>query len=97
MNTRPQLIHIIVSTAKGDNWATCDQMSPKIFRKNKAVLLARIKKWIESDKTFTVRLGVKMLMEHFLDDDFDPFYPEMVAGLRSEEYYSHCRRESPLL
>ena len=70
-----------------DNWATCDQMSPKIFRKHKAVLLAHIKKWIESDKTFTVRFGVKMLMEHFLDDDFDPFYPEMVAGLRSEEYY----------
>ena len=70
-----------------DNWATCVQMSPKIFRKHKAVLLAHIKKWIESDKTFTVRFGVKMLMEHFLDDDFDPFYPEMVAGLRSEEYY----------
>ena len=70
-----------------DNWATCDQMSPKIFRKHKAVLLAHIKKWIESDKTFTVRFGVKMLMEHFLDDDFDPLYPELVAKLRSEEYY----------
>ena len=28
-----------------------------------------------------------MLMEHFLDEDFDPEYPEMVAKLRSEEYY----------
>ena len=28
-----------------------------------------------------------MLMEHFLDDDYDPKYPEMIAGLRSEEYY----------
>ena len=28
-----------------------------------------------------------MLMEHFLDDDYDPAYPEMVAKLRSEEYY----------
>jgi hypothetical protein len=26
-------------------------------------------------------------MEHFLDNDYDPVYPEMVAGLRSEEYY----------
>ena len=28
-----------------------------------------------------------MLMEHFLDEDFDPSYPAMVAKLRSEEYY----------
>ncbi|MBO5569321.1 MAG: DNA alkylation repair protein [Clostridia bacterium] len=70
-----------------DNWATCDQMSPKIFRKHKELLLAHIKEWIGSEKTYTVRFGVGMLMEHFLDDDFDPVYPEMVARLRSEEYY----------
>ena len=70
-----------------DNWATCDQMSPKIFKKHKEELLMHVKEWIESDKTYTVRFGVGMLMEHFLDDDFDPVYPEMVAKLRSEEYY----------
>ncbi len=70
-----------------DNWATCDQMSPKIFKKHKGALLEHIKKWIGSEKAYTVRFGVGMLMEHFLDDDFDPVYPEMVAGLRSEEYY----------
>lgn len=70
-----------------DNWATCDQMSPKILKKHKEVLLAHIKEWIKSEKTYTVRFGVGMLMEHFLDDDYDPCYPEMVAKLRSEEYY----------
>ena len=70
-----------------DNWATCDQMSPKIFKKYREVLFAHIKEWIRSDKTYTVRFGVGMLMEHFLDDDYDPKYPEMIAGLRSEEYY----------
>ena len=70
-----------------DNWATCDQMSPKIFKKHREVLFAHIKEWIRSDKTYTVRFGVGMLMEHFLDDDYDPKYPEMIAGLRSEEYY----------
>ena len=70
-----------------DNWATCDQMSPKIFRKHKDVLFSHIKKWVNSEKTYTVRFGVGMLMEHFLDDDFDPLYPELVAKLRSEEYY----------
>ena len=70
-----------------DNWATCDQMSPKIFKRYKEELLTNVKEWIESDKTYTVRFGVGMLMEHFLDEDYDPQYPEMVAGIRSEEYY----------
>ena len=70
-----------------DNWATCDQMSPKIFKKHKDVLFSHIKEWVNSEKTYAVRFGVGMLMEHFLDDDFDPLYPELVAKLRSEEYY----------
>ena len=70
-----------------DNWATCDQMSPKIFKKHKDVLFSRIKEWVNSEKTYAVRFGVGMLMEHFLDDDFDPLYPELVAKIRSEEYY----------
>ncbi len=70
-----------------DNWATCDQMSPKVFRKNRKKLLESINRWIESEHTYTVRFAIKMLMEHFLDEDFDPIYPEMVATVRSEEYY----------
>ena len=70
-----------------DNWATCDQMSPKVFKKHRKELLPEIKKWIASGQTYTVRFGIGMLMEHFLDEDFAPEYPEMVAGVRSEEYY----------
>ena len=70
-----------------DNWATCDQMSPGIFRKHKALLLEHVRKWIRSDKPYTVRFGVGMLMQHFLDEDYDPQYPEMIAGIRSDEYY----------
>ncbi len=70
-----------------DNWATCDQMSPKVFKKHRSELAEEIKKWIRSDRTYTVRFGIGMLMEHFLDEDFDPEYPEMVADIRSDEYY----------
>ena len=70
-----------------DNWATCDSLSPKVFAKNKDKLVADIKRWISDDKTYTIRFGVGMLMGHYLDEDFDPIYPEMVAGIRSEEYY----------
>ncbi len=70
-----------------DNWATCDQMSPKVFKKHKGELIEEIKKWIRSDRTYTVRFGTGMLMEHYLDEDFDKAYPDMVADIKSEEYY----------
>ena len=70
-----------------DNWATCDQMSPVVFKKHKQELLSGIREWIRSEHTYTVRFGIGMLMQHFLDDEFDPAYPELVAGVRSEEYY----------
>ncbi|MBO7563957.1 MAG: DNA alkylation repair protein [Clostridiales bacterium] len=70
-----------------DNWATCDQMSPKIFKKHKKELLSWIDTWISSKETYTVRFAIGMLMEHFLDEDFDPAYPKMVSKVRSEEYY----------
>lgn len=70
-----------------DNWATCDQMSPKIFKNHKEDLLEQIKLWIISPKAFTVRFGVGMMMQHYLDGNFDLEYPKMVANIHSEEYY----------
>ncbi len=70
-----------------DNWATCDQLSPRVFRKHRAELLPQIQIWLRSDRTYTIRFGIGMLMQHYLDDRFDPAYPELVAGIRSEEYY----------
>ena len=70
-----------------NNWATCDQLTPKVFKKNRKALLPEIKKWIASDRTYTVRFAIKMLMDHFLDEEFDTEYPETVAAVCSEEYY----------
>jgi len=70
-----------------DNWATCDQLSPKVFKKHRGELINNIKEWISTDKTYTVRFGVGMMMEHFLDEDYYISYPEMVSELRSDEYY----------
>ena len=70
-----------------DNWATCDQMSTKVFKNNKQDVLLHIRNWIQSQHTYTVRFGIGMLMQHFLDEDFDPEYPELVSGVRSDEYY----------
>ncbi len=70
-----------------DNWATCDQMSPKVFKKHRLQLLDQIRIWLKSDKTYMIRFAIGMLMEHYLDDDFDIRYPDMVAAIRSDEYY----------
>ncbi|MDO4293557.1 MAG: DNA alkylation repair protein [Eubacteriales bacterium] len=70
-----------------DNWATCDQMSPKIFKRHRKELLPYIRTWLSSDETYTIRFAVGMLMTHFLEEDFDGIYPEMVAAIRSDEYY----------
>lgn len=70
-----------------DNWATCDLMSPKVFVKNKALLIADIRRWIISDQVYTVRFAVGMLLKHYLDEDFLPDYPEMAASVPTQEYY----------
>ena len=70
-----------------DNWATCDQMSPKCFKKNHEKLLPYLNKWIKSDDTYTVRFAIVNLMSHFLDDDFDEGYLKLVSDIKSDEYY----------
>ena len=70
-----------------DNWATCDQMSPKAFKKHKAELLPYIQKWLHSEHTYTVRFAIGMLMQHYLEEEFDSAFLKQVAGICSEEYY----------
>ena len=70
-----------------DNWAVCDIFSPKVFTKHKEELLQRIRSWTKSEKTYTCRFGIGMLMQHFLDADFDAAYLEIPAAVQSEEYY----------
>ena len=70
-----------------DNWATCDVLKPKCFKKNKEKLLLQIEKWLKSEHTYTVRFAVEMLMTHFFDADFDEKYLKTVSDIKSEEYY----------
>lgn len=70
-----------------DNWATCDQMNPKSLGRNKEALLAKIREWLASGRCYTVRYAIGQLMRWYLDADFKPEYADMVAAVRSEEYY----------
>lgn len=70
-----------------DNWAVCDILSPKVFRQHRTELIAKVREWSASEKTYTCRFGMEMLMTHYLDEDFRPEYLEIPAGVCSEEYY----------
>lgn len=71
-----------------DNWATCDMMCPKVFKKHlPPELLEKIREWLKSSHTYTIRFAIEMLMDFYLNDLFLPEYPEMVAAVKSEEYY----------
>jgi 3-methyladenine DNA glycosylase AlkD len=70
-----------------DNWATCDLISPKIFKKHLPKLYDKIKIWLISHRTYTVRFGIGMLMSFYLDDAFQREMLDLVACIRSDEYY----------
>lgn len=70
-----------------DNWATCDLMTPKSFKKHLPELYEKIKVWLKSDRTYTVRFGIGMLMRFYLDDHFQPEMLTLIADVHSQEYY----------
>ncbi len=70
-----------------DNWATCDQLVPKAIAKQPERMLGKIELWLASDRVYTVRFAIGLLMRYFLDGRFWAEYLEKVASVRSEEYY----------
>lgn len=70
-----------------DNWAVCDTLSPRIFKKNHAELFPYVQKWIAAPEVYTCRFGMDMLMTHYLDEDFRAEYLDLPAQISSEEYY----------
>lgn len=70
-----------------DNWATCDMIRPKILKKHLKEFLPKVQEWLDSDKVYTIRYGIGILLSFYLDEEFHPEYLEWVAQIRSDEYY----------
>ena len=70
-----------------DNWATCDMLSPKIFKKHLPYVYERVQKWLQSDAVYTIRFGIVTLLGFYLDNAFEPEMLQLVTNVRSEEYY----------
>ena len=69
-----------------DNWATCDCFAPRVFKKHRAEIYEKIKRWLKSPETYIVRFGIVTLM-NYLKTDFEEQMLSLVADVRSEEYY----------
>lgn len=70
-----------------DNWAVCDSLGPKVLKKYPDEVYGRILKWIEDEKTYTVRFGIVTLMSNFLDEEYKREHLDIISSIKSEEYY----------
>ena len=70
-----------------DNWATCDLFSPKVFKKHPDEVYGKIKIWVKSGETYTIRYAIWLLLSNYLDKEFKEEMLDLVAEVHSEEYY----------
>lgn len=70
-----------------DNWQVCDNISPISFKTNRKYIIKKVYEWIDSKSIYTKRFGIKMLMTHFLDENFDKKYLKKVSEIETDEYY----------
>lgn len=75
-----------------ESWATTDSLKPKTFKQNKEKAIKAIYRWLKSKETYTIRVGVSMLMTYYLDEDFKKEYLLKVAKIKSKEYYVNMMR-----
>ena len=70
-----------------DNWATCDTLTPKLFAKYPLKVRECIDSWLKSEHIYTIRFAIVVLMQLYLDKNFDERDLETLAGIKSDEYY----------
>lgn len=78
-----------------DNWAVCDGKSPKALLKDERRFYAKIREWLKSREPYTVRFGVNMLMNFFLDARFNKKFLKWVAAIDESLFNDDGRAECP--
>ncbi len=65
-----------------DNWATCDQLPVKILAEQPERTLEKVEGWLASERCYTIRFGIGVLMRLFLDERFEERFLRQVAEAR---------------
>ena len=74
---------------KIDSWAICDTVcaSMKIVKKNKEKFYKEIEKYLKSKEEYIVRVGIILLLDHYIDDDYIDKIFKITDSINREEYY----------
>lgn len=69
------------------NWAVCDAINPKELKKHPKELLDFVLKHIYIEDEYTQRLYVYLLMNNFLDENFNEEIFKIILKIDSDKYY----------
>ncbi len=83
------LIYFDKFIKKIDNWAICDMTvsSMKIVKKNKDIFKDKIKEYLNSKEEFTVRVGIILLLDYYLEEEYLDEVFSLIDNIKREEYY----------
>lgn len=70
-----------------DNWAVCDVLSPNVLKNNREETLRKVDLWLKSEYVYTVRFAIGVLMQYFLDKEFNDKYLEKIVRIENDDYY----------
>lgn len=72
-----------------DNWAVNDTVCAnlKIFKKNQEDGFKYINKLIKSKNDWTIRFGLVLLLDHYINDKYIDKIFNIINSIKSEEYY----------
>lgn len=70
-----------------DNWAVCDISQSKLLERYPDVVFGKVSEWAKSEKTYTVRFAIDVLLQFFLDENFTPEVFAFAKSIASDEYY----------
>lgn len=70
-----------------DNWATCDTFDAPCVKRHREEFLPFIKRYLQSDKEFTVRYGLVMLLHYYVEEKYLPLIFDSVRNLKKNDYY----------
>ena len=70
-----------------DNWAVCDTLKPKAFKKKDERIINEIKKWLCSNHSFTIRYGILALFTFYMDEKYQKEYLNLPLLVKSDDYY----------
>ena len=70
-----------------DNWAVCDIINPKLFKKYPDIVYDKIREWLNSNNEYMIRFGIVSLLQFYLDDNFRLDELKLVTSVKYDSYY----------